>query len=243
MSEQSKRKIDIFSLYKKEKLIRIEDNDTGDYVEILLVKMTQGQRLSVVESYNMYLEKERIRLREREEKSHSFALAIERYTIDDYIAGIIAFELAQRTEIADLLPSLDGKTTEERQKILNDEIDKFKKQRIEELKQKTRDELKQYFIDITVESQALLASVRILNFHSILHMCVDPETRQPIFNSIDDIEKIIDARVIDKLVEEVTDFRSLESQKNIRDITANDQSFLQSGVSQKSSTDSPVTTS
>jgi len=242
MTENSKRKIDIYSLYKKEKMIRIND-DSDRYVEILLVKITQGQRLAILEEYNAYLEKERIRLQERENRTHSFALAIEPYTTDDFITGIISFELAQRNEIVDLLPNLDNKTVEEKQKIINDELDKFKKIRKDELSKKSRDELKQQFIDITVESQALLASVRILNYQSIVYMCLDPETRTQIFNSINDIDKILDGRVIDQLIEELNNFRALETQKNAREIAANDQNFLQSGVSQKSSTDSPVITS
>jgi hypothetical protein len=233
MIEEVKRKVDIYSLYKKEKVIHIED-DANNYIDILLVKMTQGERLNILNTYNEYLETQRLKLQEREEKFHSLSLAIERYTTDDIINGLVAFESTQRSEIADLYPALENKTEEERKQIIKEEINKFEKVRKEELQKETRETLKKKFIEVTLESQVLLDSVRILNYKSIVAMCLDPETRQPLFKDAADIEKVCDRRVIDKLIEEITAFRSLEMPKEVRKIASSNSDFLAVGESQKS---------
>lgn len=233
MVEQEKRKVDIYSLYKKEKLVRVED-DENNYIDILLVKMTQGDRLKILTAYNEYLEERRIQLREREEKFHSLSLAIERYRTEELIEALIAFENAQRNEISDLYPALEGKSEEDRDKIVKDELEKFKNIRREELQKEKLESLRQKFVNMTLEYQTLMDAVRILNYNSLVGMCFDPETRNPIFKSMDDVEKICDRRIIDKLIESMTEFRALEVPKEVRKIAVGDGSFLQPGESQKS---------
>jgi len=233
MTEQDKRKVDIYSLYKKEKTVHIED-DEGNYIDILLTKMTQGDRMNVLNTYNEYLETQRIKLREKEDKFHTLSLAIERYRTEDLIEALVIYETTQRSDVVDLYPSLDGKSEEERAKIIAEEIDKFKKMRREELKKETHESLQKKFIDMTLEYQALVDAVRILNYTSLVKMCINPETKEKMFNSIDDIEKITDRRVIDKLIDAITEFRALETQKEVRKVAANDSSFLPAGESQKS---------
>lgn len=228
-----KKKVDIYSLYKKEKPIRIID-DEENYIDILLVKMTQGQRLETLNVYTDYLEEERKRLQEREEKYHTIALAVDHHANEDFIGGLVAFESAQRNEIVDLYPELEGKSEEERVEIIKRALDKFKDFRKEALNKETREELKKRFIDMTIESQALLSAVRILNYQSIVFMCLDVETRNQIFKTIKDVEKVADRRVLEKLIDEITEFRALESPKETRRIASSDSSFLQSGESQKS---------
>jgi len=236
-----KKKVDIYSLYKKEQMIRIED-DENNYIDILMVKITQGERMSILNEYNTYLEEQRAQLQEREEKSHTLALAIERYASDDLINALIVFETAQRNEVIDLYPLLEGKTDAERDKIIKDEIETFKKSRKEELQKESRADLQKRFINMTLESQALLDSIRILNYQSLSKMCLDPDTREKLFKSASDIERICDRRVLDKLIEEMTAFRSFEMKKEIRGIATTDSSFLAVGESQGNSTGSPVTT-
>lgn len=234
MTDQiEKKKSDIYSLYKKEKTVHIEDDD-GNYVDVLLAKMTQGDRIKILDAYNEHLEEQRLKLREREEKYHSLALAIERYSDEDLITGLIAFESAQRGEIADLYPTLEGKTEEEKAKVISEELEKFSKFRRDVLSKETRQDLTDKFISMTIESQALIDSVRMLNYLSLVHMCFNLETRQPIFSSISDVEKISDRRVIDTLVEEVNALRTLETQKEARKIATSDSTFLAPGESQKS---------
>lgn len=237
-----KKKVDIYSLYKKEKIIHIED-DEGSYIDVLLVKMTQGQRIDVLDSYNVYIENERLKLQEREEKTHQLALATKQYKPEDIIDSIISFESAQYNEVIDLYPALEGKTEEEKKKAIEEESIKFKNNRKEELNKKPKEEVIKIFLDMSLEAQALLNSVRILNYSSLIYMCLDSETRQPIFKSIDDINKILDKNVIEQLIDEMTEFRKFETPKKIREVASNDSSFLEVGVSPKSSTDSPVITS
>lgn len=237
-----KKKVDIYSLYKKEKTIHIED-DEGNYIDVLFIKMNQGQRIDVLDSYNAYIEKERVKLREREESFHQLALATKQYKINDIIDSLITFELAQYNEVMDLYPLLEGKTEEEKKKVIEEETTKFKNNRKEELSKKTEEEVAKLFIDMSLEAQALLNSIRILNYSSLVYMCHDAETRQPIFNSIDDINKILDKNVIEQLINEMTEFRKFETPKKIREVASNDSSFLGVGESPKSSTDFPVTTS
>lgn len=228
-----KKKVDVYSLYKKEKTIRVED-DEGNYIDVLLVKMTQGERLSALNAYNEYLDERRLKLREREERLRSLSLAIERYAKDDLIIGLIAFESAQRSEIADLYPALEGKSEEERAKIVEDELEKFRAMRKEELQKDALESLRKRFVDMTIESQALLDSVRVLNYLSLVAMCFDAETKEKLFKSIDDVEKICDRRVVDALIEEMTAFRALEMPKETRKIASSDSNFLAPGESQKS---------
>jgi len=228
-----KKKVDIYSLYKKEKVIHIED-DEGNFIDVLLVKMTQGQRLNTLTSYNDYLEQQRSKLREKEDKFHSLSLVIERYSVDDIATGIVTFEAAQRTDVADLYPALDGKTEEEKAKLVAEELEKFKVIRKTELLKLDKKELDKKFIDITLEAQALLDSVRILNYLSLTYMCCDVETKKQLFNSVEDVEKVCDRRVIDALIDEMTVFRALEAPKEVRKVATSDNSFLAAGESQKS---------
>lgn len=234
------KKIDIYSLYKKEKKIVIED-DEGNSVEILLVKIPQGQRAELLREYTEFLDEERVRLRAREDRLKSLALSLKNYNKEEFIAGIIAFERAQRTEIADLYPLLEGKDEAEKKRLLEEEFKKFEELRRTELLKKTEEELRAQFVDLTVESQALIEAARTLNFKSLALMCLDPESREPIFKNISDVERITDRRTMDKLIEEMLKFRALETIKEVRK-AATEQSFLQSGESQKNSTDSPALT-
>lgn len=236
-----RKRVDIYSLYKKEKKIVIEDED-NNFVEILLVKMTQGQRLQLLQEYNDFLEKEKKRLRAREEDQHSLALSFQNNVKEDFINGIISFEKAQRIDIVDLYPLLEGKLEEEKQKILQEEYKKFEEKRRTELLKRSEEELRAQFLDLTIDAQSLIEAARRLNFNSLVYMCKDVETREQIFKSIDDIESLTDRRIIDSLIDEMLKFRALESAKEVRKIASSDESFLAAGESQKSSTDSPVTT-
>jgi len=126
------------------------------------------------------------------------------------------------------------KSEEEKNKLLADEIEKFTKKRTEELFKEDRESLKKRFVDLTIESQAMLDSARVLNYSALIYMCLNPETHEPIFKSIDDIDKISDKRVIEKLLEEMSAFRTLEAPKEVRKVAAEDQTFLANGESQKS---------
>lgn len=234
-----KKKTDIYSLYKREKKIVIED-DEGNFVELLLVKMTQGQRAELLNIYSEFIEEERLRLRAREERLKSLALSLKNQKKDDFIAGIIAFERAQRTEIADLYPALEGKTEEEKKKLLDEEFKKFEEVRRKGLLEKSDEELRSQFIDLTIDAQALIEAARRLNFSSIVYMCLDAETREQVFKSAEDVEKIADRRVLDELIAQMLEFRALETAKEIRKITSSDQSFLIAGESQDGSTVSPL---
>lgn len=237
-----RKKVDIYSLYKKEKKIVLED-DENNYVEILLVKMTQGERMHLLKDYNEFLDNERQKLRTREDKTKSLVLSFVKNKKEDFIDGIISFEKAQRAEISDLYPILEGKTEEEKKSILEEEFKKFETFRKEELMKISEEDLRSQFIDLTLEAQALIESARILNFNSLVYMCRDIETKERIFKSIDDIESLFDRRIIDKLIDEMLNFRASEVAKEVRKIASSDESFLPAGESQKSSTDSPATVS
>ncbi len=205
--------------------------------------MTQGQRIDVLDAYSVYIEKERVKLCEREDSSYRLALAAKQYTIEDLIDSLIVFEIAQHNEIIDLYPNLDGKTEEERKKIIEEESNKFKKIRKDELLKKSKEEVIKLFVDMSLEAQALLNSVKILNYSSLMYMCHDAETRQPIFKSIEDVNKILDKAVIEQLINEMIEFRKFETPKKIREVASTEPSFLPAGVSPESSTDSPLTVS
>lgn len=237
-----KKKVDIYSLYKKEKTIRIED-DSDNYVDILLVKLTQGQRAEILKEYYAYLEDHKLELQAREDKTHVLAFAIEQYSKEELINNIVTYEKSQRGDIADLYPAFDGKSEEEKQKLIVEELIKFTETRKVALDKSSVDELRKIVIGLSIESQAILDSVRILNYQSLVFMCLDPETRNQIFKSIADVDKLIDKSVIEKLIDEMIMFRINETPKQVRKIASEDQTFLAVGESQKSSVDSPVTTS
>ena len=236
-----RKKVDIYSLYKKEKKIVLEDNE-NNFIEILLVKMTQGQRIHLFQEYNEFFEKEKQKLRAREAEFNSLALSFEKNSKEDFATGIISFEKAQRAEIADLYPALEGKTEEEKKSLLEEEFKKFETSRRDELLKKSDEEIREQFLNLTIEAQALIESARILNFKSLVYMCRDVETKEQIFKSIEDIESLTDRRIIDRLISEMLEFRASETAKEVRKIASSDESFLPAGESLKSSTDSPVTT-
>lgn len=239
--EDTKRKVDIYSLYKREKKIVLED-DENNIVELLLVKMTQGQRAQLLREYSDFLEQKKQELKTREERYNTFASVLASSVKEDFIIGIIAFERAQRAEIADLYPTLEGKTEEEKAKLLAEEFKKFEENRRKLLLEKTEEEIKKQFIDLSIDAQALIESARILNFKSLVYMCRDAETKEQIFKDIDDVESITDRRVLDELIKQMLEFRALETAKEVRKIASGDESFLPAGELQKSSTGSPVIT-
>ena len=229
---EEKKKISLHNLYKREKLIKISDNE-GNYSELLLIKMTQAQRADTLKQYNNHFLKIKVELEEREAKYHAVADMIKYFKTEDLILAILLFEGARRNEVADLYPNLDGKNEDEKVKMIAEELQKFQDSRKKELLILESDELKEKFVIMTIESQAMLDSLRILNLHSLKNMCVDPITHEYIFKDIEDIEAISEKIVLDKLVDEMNEVRSFESQKEARK-TVVDESFFQHGESQKS---------
>jgi len=225
------KKVDIRDLYKREKLIKVSD-DEGNYSEILIVKMTQANRAEILKRYMDNLAKIEKEMREAEAENSLIHNRIKGFNVPDIILTIIEFESAKRNEIADLYPKLEGKSEEEKTQIIKEEMQKFKDARKLELEALKREELNEMFVNLTIESQSMVDSLRVLNLLSVKFMCVNPETKKPIFNSIEDIESLSEGRVLDVILKEVNEFKSVESQKNVRKL-ANDPSFLAHGESAK----------
>jgi len=228
-------KSDIFSLYTHEKIVSIKD-DSGREVKILFVKPTQGERQKLLETYVTILADVRDEYLGKDKETGYYTRTINTLGKAHLIEGILNYQKAQRGELIDLYPLPDNisEMGEDKQKEFQDElIKKWEKGRLEDLEKMSLADLRKELANITIEGLSLIESGRKFDFLSLHMMCLDPETKDKIFKTPEDVERVRDRRIIDFLLEELTTFRSAESMTEVRK-TAEHSDFLASGESQKS---------
>jgi len=225
---KEKKEIDVFSIFKKEKVIRFETDD--NFIEILMVKLNQGQRKEIFDIYYDKLEEKKIEYRNKENTNKSLKESIKKVNKIDIIKGIIEFEKSDRERVVDLLPKLKELSEEEKKEAIKKELEDWENKQIELLKNKDDKDLQDIFIESIIESKAILDTNVYFNNLCLSKMCLNTKTKEFIFKSADDVLNIKDKSIMDWLLQELSEFRTLED-KDKRKISTSGH-FLDYGQSQ-----------
>lgn len=236
------KKIDIYSLYKREKVISHKD-DEGQEVKILLVKMTQGERRKALDIYEEVFDQECTRLQKKEDNFASFTQIVKAYSKEDIINGIMTFEEVERSRIVDLFPmEEEEKPSEDKKGEGKEKKEKDKKKQEKKLLEAWRVErrethgkseiepLKKILLDFLMQYQARVEAQRIYNLMALSFMCRDTDSGERIFESREQVETVLDIRVISWLMDELNAFETINNQQNVREAAEN-ADFTKTGKS------------
>lgn len=234
MTENKKKKnVDIFSLYKKEKLVDFSDNE-GNTSSILFVKMTQGELTKALEVYNKAVEEDRKILGDKSENSKSLMNSIKLINVKAKVETILEIELTYREELADMYPiddednEMPEKDKKEAQKV---ELNKWKKTRKAELEATEESKLDEKLFSLKVDNMSIIRGALEVNKYCISMMARDPKTKEKIFETPDDVLRLKDKVLIDRMIEIVQEFRDSMSGSSVREV-AQSSDFSQTGQSQ-----------
>lgn len=231
MSE--KKKVDIFKLYQRDKVVKIEDNQ-GNYAEILLVKLTHAEKRKALEHFRLKQREETDRLRSDNNEMTEIKKLISNLTIEEIVNGTIDVERVMKSQFVDLMNNEDNKTEEELLK-------EWEAVRRRELLVMDKEQLQNNFIDLRISSIAAVVAGAHYDLAVLSYMCRDVSTRKRIFNSVEDVENVIDKRILDTLNKESIELRTIENDQDMRK-AADDNDFFPTGESVSNSGDSPVIT-
>lgn len=235
------KKVSIYDLYKKEKVIKISDNE-GHYADILIKKLSQADREEAIGIFNKKLTEEKIKLEKDILASRNIKNSLEIFNKEQLIQGIIEIEKAARNAVADLLPLEDEEnlSKENREKKQEEEFNKWYDLRKKELEKEDNKELIEQLAQLRMSSLSTISASIFYNYSCISSMCYEPQTKEKIFKDYLDVGKVLDKKIIEQLIKEIDEFRLVQTDKDIRNL-AEDNDFLSNGESEKSSTDSPIT--
>jgi hypothetical protein len=231
---EEKKKVSIFSLYEREKKVSFTDK-SGNTVDVLFVKMTQGEITNSLEIYNKTLREQRKLIQDNNYEISDIKKMLEVLSDIEIASNVVEIESVYRKQYYDLYPVEDEteKTQEQKTKERDDIFAKWKNERLEELKKIPVEDLKKRLIDLQVESLASIRASIMLNNYCIASMAVDPETREKIFKSADEVQLVKDKSIIEKCLEIVNDFRYNINEQIVR-VEAQSPNFTPAGQSQGS---------
>lgn len=240
--ENEQKKVDIFALYQREKKIRITDNEER-YTDILIKKLTQKDRAATVALFNRRLTEEKNRLIKDAITQQNIRDSISLFTKEQIIGGIIEIEKHARKAIADIFPvdKEEELSKAEREKKQEEEYEKWHGVREKQLGEKEKIELEELLSELRTSTLATIQASLIFDLACIAYMCYDPETGERIFKDYEEVEKVLDKRIIERLVAEISPLRTAEGDQNVRRL-AESEDFLSNGGSASGSTDSPAIT-
>lgn len=245
-TEGMKKKTDIFSLYKKEFLVTISD-DEGNETSLTMTKLTQGERQKILNDYLDISHKIRTEIQERDERTGYYTKSLDVFGKSQLIEGLISYEKSQRSQVADMYPEESESTGErpmsskKREEYEEELLANWEKTRREELDKLEEDEIRSELKKITLESMALIESGKYFDYMALHLMCRDTDTDELIFKTKEDVERVVDKRVLDVLIKKLQEIRQLESAQAVRK-TVESSDFLEPGESPKDSDDSQTTT-
>ena len=230
MPEQ--KKVDIFSLYEREKRITLSDNEKS--IDVIFVKMTQAELSEAIDIYNKSLRKERENVKNDKYLYEEIKNLLESFNKEDLVTGVLSVEKVYREQYADLYPIEDeeNKSKEERDKILFDELSKWELGRKEELLKEEKNQLVDRLVNLRIESIATIRASSIMNQYSLSIMVRDAETRERVFKTPEDVLRVKDKSILDKLTDTLNDFNKNINDKKTREITQS-ENFTQAGQSQE----------
>lgn len=230
MSEQ--KKVDIFSLYEREKKITLSDGEKS--VDVLFVKMTQSELQEGTRIYNQKLNEERESLKNNQHEIDEIKNLISMLPKKELVESILMIEKVYREQIADLYPTEEDekKTGKEKQEARDAVILLWESVRKQELELIEIEKLQERLFVLRSESLASIRAVTYLNNYSLSIMVRDPETREKIFKTPEDVLRVKERGIIDKLLEVLNDFRMNITDSKIREIS-DSENFMQAGQSQE----------
>lgn len=224
-------KVSIYDLYKYEKKVKKQD-DKGNEIEVLIVKMNQRERTDCLQVYNNEIAKHRSLIEKYEQQIQSVQNTIKAFTKDQKIDSIIRSELAQRDQFSDLIPIEDSEnlSEEELSKKRTEVSKKWEENRRKEIVPMNDEKLDKLIFENIVTSLTIISGGDAFDKASIMYMVREPSDKDErgkpklIFNTLEDVEDLQDRRVYDWLLDEIRQFREIESGKAIREVTK-DQNF------------------
>ena len=236
------KKVSIYDLYKKEKIIKILDNEEN-YTDILIRKLSQADREEAIGVFNKKLTEEKIKLEKDILATRNIKNSLEIFNKEQLIQGIIEIEKAARNAVADLLPLEDEEnlSKENREKKQEEEFNKWHDLRKKELKKEDNKELIEQLAQLRMSSLSTISASVFYNYSCISSMCYEPQTKDKIFKDYLDVGRVLDKKIIEQLIKEIDEFRLVQTDKDIRNL-AEDSDFLSNGGSEKSSTGSRIMT-
>ena len=234
------KKVSIYDLYKKEKTIKILDNE-GNYTDILIRKLSQADREEAIDIFNKKLTEEKIKLEKDILATRNIKSSLEIFNKEQLIQGIIEIEKTARNAVADLLPLEDEEnlSKEDREKKQEEEFNKWHGLRKKELEKENNKELIEQLAQLRMSSLSTISASIFYNYSCISSMCYEPQTKKKIFKDYLDVRKVLDKKIIEQLIKEIDELRLVQTDKDIRNL-AEDNDFLSNGESEKSSTDSLI---
>ena len=234
--KMSEKKIDIFELFNREKIVELKD-DQGHCVKVLFVKLTQKQRKDVLETYTSSIVSSKKELYDRDAENQMYTKGLDILSKEQVIDGIKNWERVERESIADLFPVENDEdiSAEEREKVQAEKLKKWEGERKIELEKEDEAELRKRLKDNTISNLAVLNAAHEMDIAFLSYACLDPETRERIFPTPDDVENLKDRRVFDELIKEMRELKELEIESFTRK-AAESADFQPSGPLQNDST-------
>lgn len=226
------KKVDIFSLYERERKLTLSDGEKS--IDVIFVKMTQADLSEAIDIYNKVLRKERDNIKTDKHLYDEIKNLLDSFNKEDLVLSVIAVERVYREQYSDLYPIEDEekKSKEEKAKILADELAKWETQRKEELSKEEKSVLVERLVTLRIESIATIRASGAMNQYSLSIMVRDAETRERIFKTAEDVLKVKDKSILDKLTETLNDFNKNLNEKKTREIVQS-ENFTQAGQSQE----------
>ena len=243
MDEKKKdmQEVPIFSLYTREKLI-LHIDDRKRKTAVLLVKMNQRERRAALDIYYDFKTEEENRLREDEKKNTTQSKVINLATKEQLITEILDYEKTQRIRFAYLYPFKDETKINEKEKKekIKELSEKWEKERKEALKQEKIESLQKILLDYTFEGLSVIEAGRIYDYAALSFICRHPQTKERIFKDYNQVEEVLDRRVLDWLIKELREFQKAEfitEEQQIKE--AKSENFFTNGGSPKQSGGNP----
>jgi hypothetical protein len=238
MARKKDRKASIFDLYHKEEKIKIRD-DQGRFVEVLIRRLTQAQKSDVIMLFNKKLLEEKNRLLEDKISRQNMRDSLDIFDKAQVIQGIVEIERNARWAIADLLPVENEVelTQKQRQEKQDEAFKNWSAIRREELEREPVEKLRDTLAELRIGALATIQASVIYDYACIAYMCYNSVTNEPIFKDYKQVEDVLDRRIIEQLSNAIEPFRTMESDRDIRQLVEDDN-FLSTGESGKSSADS-----
>lgn len=236
------KKVSIYDLYKKEKTIKISDSN-GNYVDILVRKLSQAEREEAIDIFNKKVTEEKTKLEKDILAIKNIKASLEIFNKEQLIEGIVEIEKTARNAVADLLPidNEENISKDERIKKQQEEFDKWYKVRLKELEKEDKRSLVSILSQLRISSLATISASMLHDYACISFMCYNPETKERIFENYMDVGKVFDKKIVEDLIKEINEYRIIKEDKDIREL-AEGTDFLSNGESEKSSADSHTTT-
>jgi hypothetical protein len=241
-NDMSEKRVSIFDLYKKEKLVKIFDNE-GNFSEVLIKKLSQSEKSDAIIMYNRSLTEEKLRLEKDELTKSNIKTSLQMFNKEQLTQAIIDIEKSIRMAIIDLMP-IEGEenlTAGEKKAKQDSEGVKWESLRKSELEVKNDEELINVLLELRISTMAAILANTNYDHMCISFMCVDPDSKQRIFNDYKTVSNVLSKNIIEELLKNINELRIIETDKETRKLAENED-FLSNGESVKSSTDIPATT-